>query len=429
MTTSTPPAPAAGRAEDPRDLSSLAFWQGTARDREATFAVLRAEAPVSWHRPPSTVLYVDPADAGFWAVVSHRHVAEATRRHEDLVSGEGIVFETLPAELLDAAQSIIAMDPPRHTAVRALVASAFTPRQVRRIADSIRTTARALVDEVAPHGEADVVVDLAAPLPMHTIFDTIGVPDADRRVLAHEARYAGGWNDPELMGDDEVLPRLFTAATTLHAYALDLAARRRDDPRDDVMTTLVQAEVDGSRLTDHEIAAFFSLLCIAGNDTTRQAAGFGTLALLEHPEQRDWWAADPAGRGRTAVEELVRWTSPIMTFRRTAARDVELGGAQIGAGDKVVLFYASANHDETVFDAPGVLDLSRDPNRHVGFGGGGIHHCLGVSLARQSLAALFGELLTRLPDLELAGEPQRGVSTFFHTLSHLPVRFSPSPVA
>ncbi|APT09614.1 MULTISPECIES: cytochrome P450 [Mycobacteriaceae] len=414
------------RSYDSADLSSTAFWAGTAADREKTYAELRRRAPISWHPRVEHTMIDDEDDQGFWAVVTHPLLVEATRRHDDFLSGQGIVMESIPQELLDTAQGFIAMDPPRHTKIRRLLASAFTPKQMRLTSHQIEANAKRVVDGLAPQGEADFVDQCAALLPMHNIFDMMGVPDSMRRDIAWESRYAGGWSDPEVMGEDPVIPRLFQAMGFLGDGAREIIAARRRQPEDDLMTNLVQAEVDGEQLTDDEIVSFFILLTIAGNDTTRQSTSHAMKALTDFPDQRAWLMEDFDGRIKGAVEEFVRWATPIMTFRRTAARDCELGGQQITEGDKIILFYSSANWDTTVFTNPEKFDLSRDPNPHVSFGGGGIHHCLGNQLARQQLAALFRELLHRLPDIEVCGPPSYTVSTFFHGVNHLPVRFTPN---
>ena len=413
------------RPYDQADLSSRAFWSQTAAEREKTYAVLRAERPVTWHQPVEDMLMKDPNDQGFWAVVRHADLVEVTKRHEDFLSGDGIVFESMPQELLDAGQGFIAMDPPRHTKIRRLLSSAFTPKQIRRIDDQIQANARRIVDDIATRGEVDFVPEVAALVPMHNICDMMGIDEADRARMAYESQFAGGWNDQELMGDQEPLGRLFEAMLHLGELSGRYIAERRRNPGDDLLSNLVQAEVDGERLTDEEIMSFFGLLTIAGNDTTRQSTSHAMKALTDFPQQKAWLMEDLDGRLKGAVEEMVRWATPIMTFRRTASRDCELNGQQITHGDKVVMFYASANWDTEVFDAPERFDLSRNPNPHVSFGGGGIHHCLGNQLARQQLAAIYRELLTRLPDIEVAGEPSYTVSTFFHGVNHLPVRFTP----
>jgi cytochrome P450 len=413
------------RPYDLADVSSRAFWTQTAAEREKTFAVLRAERPVSWHQPVEDMLMEDPNDQGFWAVVRHADLIEVTKRHEDFLSGEGIVMESMPQELLDAGQGFIAMDPPRHTRIRRLLSSAFTPKQIARVNDRITANAKRIVDDLAPKGEVDFVPECAALVPMHNIFDMMGIDEADRARMAYESQFAGGWNDPELMGDNDPLTRLFEAMLFLREVSERYIAQRRRHPGEDLLSSLVHAEVDGEKLTDDEIISFFGLLTVAGNDTTRQSTSHAMKALTDFPEQKAWLLEDLDGRLPTAVEEMVRWATPIMTFRRTAARDCELNGAQITKGDKVVMFYASANWDTEVFAHPERFDLSREPNPHVSFGGGGIHHCLGNQLARTQLRAIYRELLTRLPDIEVSGDPAYSVSTFFHGVNHLPVRFTP----
>ncbi|MFM8599165.1 MAG: cytochrome P450 [Mycobacterium sp.] len=415
----------AQRPYDPADLSSLEFWSSTAADRERTFAELRALRPVSWHRPVRNGMFSDPNDEGFWAVVRHADLVEVTRRPADFLSGRGITFESIPPELLDAAQGFIAMDPPRHTKIRRLLAAAFTPKQLARIDTDIAANARRIVDEVADRGEIDFVSEVAALVPMHNICDMVGIPAEHRRTIAYESQFADGWRDPRLLQGAEPLARVAQTIATVHGIAHELIAARRSAPQNDLMTAMVQAEVDGERLTDDEISSIFALLIIAGNDTTRQSIAHGLKALTDFPDQRAWLMADIDGRMPLAVEEIVRWATPIMTFRRTAAHDTELGGHLITEGDKVIMFYASANFDTEVFDHPERLDLSRSPNRHVAFGGGGIHHCLGAQLARRQIAATLRELLTRLPDISAVGEPELGNGNFFHTVISMTARFTP----
>lgn len=413
------------RPYDPADLSSLEFWSGTARDREKVFAELRANRPISWHRPVKNGMFEDPNDQGFWAVVRHADLVEVTRRPGDFLSGKGITFESLPLEVLDAAQGFIAMDPPRHTKIRRLLASAFTPKQLARIDEHVVANARRIVDDIADKGRIDFVTEVAALVPMHNICDMVGIPAEHRRTIAYESQFADGWRDPRLLQGANPLARVFQTVTTVHGVAHELIAARRAKPEDDLMTALVQAEVDGERLTDDDISSFFTLLIIAGNDTTRQSISHGLKALTDFPDQRAWLLDDLDGRMTPAVEEIIRWATPIMTFRRTAARDTELGGHQITEGDKVIMFYSSANMDTEVFDHPERLDLSRSPNKHVAFGGGGIHHCLGAQLARRQINATFRELLTRLPDIHTVGEPELGNGNFFHTVMSMTAEFTP----
>ncbi len=389
------------------------------------FAELRAHRPISWHRPVKNGMFEDPNDQGFWAVVRYADLVEVTRRPGDFLSGEGITFESIPRELLDAAQGFIAMDPPRHTKIRRLLASAFTPKQLARIDTHIVANAKRIVDDIADKGEVDFVTEVAALVPMHNICDMVGIPEEHRRTVAYESQFADGWRDERLLQGAEPLARVAQTIATVRAIADELVAARRRDPQDDLLTSLVQAEVDGERLTDDEISSFFMLLIIAGNDTTRQSTAHGMKALTDFPDQRAWLMEDLEGRMPMAVEEIVRWATPIMTFRRTAAHDTELGGHQITEGDKVIMFYSSANMDTEVFDHPEKLNLSRSPNKHVAFGGGGIHHCLGAQLARRQLNATFRELLTRLPDIHVVGEPELGNGNFFHTVMSMTAQFTP----
>jgi cytochrome P450 len=253
----------------------------------------------------------------------------------------------------------------------------------------------------------------------------VGIPEEYRMTILREAELVGGWRDGDLMHGQDPVARLFEATMTMFTIADELMQARRAHPQDDLLTALLEAEVDGERLDEYEIASFLNLLMIAGTDTTRQATSHGLRALTDFPDQRAWLMQDLPGRMPSAVEEIVRWATPIMTFRRTATRDCELGGQQIRAGEKVILFYASANWDDEVFDHPERLDLARRPNPHVSFGGGGIHHCLGNQLARMQLAATFTELLTRLPDIHVVGEPVLSSGNFFHGVNQMTVRFTP----
>jgi cytochrome P450 len=415
------------RPYDELDVSSRAFWSTSSDVREKTFALLRERNTVTWHPPFQDQLVDDPEDWGFWAVTRYDDLVEVTKRHQDFLSGPGILMENLPAEFVEAAQSIIGMDPPRHTKLRRLVAAAFTPRQMRRINDRIRANATMVVDGLLhamerDGGTTDFVAECAEVLPMHNINDIMGVPDGERQKAAHQMKVGTSWNDPELAGEtrEQVFTTLWTAMSYMHELSASLVTPRRADPTDDLITSLALAEVDGERLTDHEIGAFFVLLTIAGNDTTRQSTSHGLRALTEFPGQREWLLEDLQGRMPDAVEEMVRWATPIMTFRRTAARDCELAGQQITEGDKVVMFYSSANRDSARIERPYEFDPSRHPNPHISFGGGGIHHCLGNQLARLQLNALFTELLTRCPDLQ-AGEPELTPGNFFNVVKRMPV--------
>jgi cytochrome P450 len=414
---------AAPRAYDPIDLSSRAFWSTTAQEREQAFAELRAARPVSWHAPVEDAMLPDPNDPGYWAVTRRDDIADVSRNNEVFLSGKGVMFENFPEELLEASQSFLAMDPPRQSYLRKLASAAFTPRQVRRIEESIKTTAKTIVEELKAAGSGADFVDLCAKeLPIRTLSDMVGIPESERQQLAHAADAMVSSGDPEYLNGRHPLEVLFEAQTYVHQVAGMLAAERREHPGEDLFSSLVNAEVDGDRLTDSDIAAFFVLLTVAGNDTTSQTIRHGLKALTDFPDQRAWLLEDFDNRIGGAVEELVRWATPVMTFRRTAARNFELRGQTIRAGEKVVMFYSSGNWDTDVFEHPERLDLSRSPNPHVGFGGGGVHFCLGAHVARAQLRAIFGELLRQLPDIQ-AGEPTYVPGNFIHGIRTMPCTF------
>jgi cytochrome P450 len=419
----SPITSSSARPYDPIELSSRAFWSATAVEREESFAALRASRPVSWHPPVEDSLMHDPNDPGYWAVTRHADIVTVSRDSETFLSGKGVLFENVPEELLEASQSFLAMDPPRHTMIRKVVHAAFTPRQVRRIEDSIKANAKAIVTELRDAGSgADFVEHCAKELPIRTLSDMVGIPESERAQVAEAADAMVSLGDQVYLAGRNPLEVLVTSQMYLHQVAGALAADRRENPGDDLISSLVHAEVDGDRLTDAEVAAFFVLLAVAGNDTTRQTTSHAMKALTEFGDQRAWLVADFDGRIGSAVEEFVRWATPVMTFRRTVATDCTLGDRDIAAGEKVVMFYSSGNYDTEVFDQPGRLDLGRKPNPHLGFGGGGRHFCLGAHVARAQLRAIFGELLTQLPGIE-AGEPAFVPGNFIHGIRSMPVSF------
>jgi cytochrome P450 len=421
--TVSPLTPTSLRPSDPIDLSSRRFWSTSSAEREKDFAVLRAQRPISWHPPVEDSMMPDPNDPGYWAVTRHSDIVTVSRNSEVFLSGKGVLFENVPEELLEASQSFLAMDAPRQTILRKVVHSAFTPRQVRRIEDSIKANAKSIVAELRDAGSgADFVELCAKELPIRTLSDMVGIPESERAQVAAAADAMVSTGDEAFLAGRHPLEVLATAQMYLHQVAGALAADRRENPGDDLISALVHAEVDGDRLTDFEVSAFFVLLSVAGNDTTRQTMSHAIKALTDFPDQRAWLMDDFDDRIGSAIEEFVRWATPVMTFRRTAATDCMLGDQAITAGEKVVMFYSSGNYDETVFDAPERFDLGRKPNPHLGFGGGGPHFCLGAHVGRAQLRAMFGELLTTLPDIE-AGEPVHAPGNFINGIRSLPVTF------
>jgi cytochrome P450 len=405
------------------DLGSLEFWGRPAEERDRYFAWLRREAPISRHQPPEDILGLpDQGRMSYWAIVRYEDVRSISRDAKSFCSGQGTQFVDAPPEFLEASMSFLAMDAPRHTKLRGLVSAAFTPRQVARIEEGIRVNAGRIVAQAAPSGGGDFVELIAKRLPLVTISDMIGVPPADRERVVAAADLLVTTSDPEAFGERPPVEVIGEALWTLTEFATELAAHRERNPGDDLMTALVQARVDGERLTHAEIAAFFVLLSVAGNDTTRHTTSHALRALSTNPDQRALLLESPDERLPVAVEEFVRWASPVLSFRRTTTREVELHGERLPAGEKVVLFYHSANRDADAFEDPWRFDVTRDPNRHVGFGGGGPHYCLGASLARTQLRSIFSELLRVVPDIE-AGEPELLRSAFIHGVKRMECSF------
>ena len=399
------------------DITSHDFWSRPFTERDAIFAELRAGDGLTWHRPFESLFEMD--EPGFWALTRRADIAYVSQHPESFTSAQGVALSPMPAEIQRFASFFLSMDPPQHTVYRRLISSAFTPRNVRQIEDQIHRNAVAIVDDLVGAGDVDFVAACSARLPMLTIMDMLGVPSADQPAVAYAAEKLFGMSDDEYATPEERADDPIAQITLLSSTGVELAQFRRNNPGDDLMTSIVNAEVDGHRLTDEEIGAFLILLASAGNDTTKQATTHAMLALTESPAQRDWLMADFDERIGPAVEEFVRWSSPVLQFARFATEDAEINGQPVHAGDKMGLFYCSANRDEAVFADPGVFDLSRSPNPHLGFGGGGPHFCLGSQLAKTELRNLFRELLTRLTTVEF-GEPDLLYSNFVHGVKRLP---------
>ncbi len=409
------------------DLGSWRFWSRDDDFRDGAFATLRRQAPVSFHEPISGE-GVD-AGAGHWALVRYDDVHFASRHPDLFSSSPNITIGDQTPELAEYFGSMIAMDDPRHSRLRNIVRSAFTPKVVARIEESVRERARHLVATMVsehPDGRADLVTALAGPLPLQVICDMMGIAEHDHDKIFHWTNVILGFGDPDLTTDFE---EFATVAMEIGAYATELAEDRRARPGEDLTTALVAADVDGEQLTSAEVASFFILLVVAGNETTRNAISHGVAALSRFPEQRDIWWADYDALAPTAVEEIIRWASPVVYMRRTLTRDTELGGVAMAAGDKVTLWYGSANRDETRFADPWLFDVRRSPNPHLGFGGGGVHFCLGANLARREITLAFEELHRQIPDLTADDEPDRLLSAFIHGIKRLPVRWTPASQA
>ncbi len=330
---------------------------------------------------------------------------------------------TGPTEAEQAGGKLMLMiDPPDHTRYRKLVNRGFTPRMIGQLEPHIRDLTDQVLDKaVAKDGEIDFVVDIAAELPLEVIAELIGVPSEERHKIFEWSNRMVGSEDPEYIVSEE---EVFNAQVEMFMYAQQLADKRRAEPADDIITALLSAEVDGESLSDMDFNLFFLLLSVAGNETTRNAIAHGMNAFLENPDQYDLLVSDPDRYIPGAVEEILRWATPVMYFRRNCTKDTEVGGETIKAGDKISLWYISANRDEDVFDDPFRFDIQREPNNHIAFGGGGPHFCLGAQLARLEIRMLFEEMATRYPKIEAIGSPDRLRSNFIGGIKHLPVRLS-----
>lgn len=400
-------------------LSEPSFWVSTAR--EQVFARLREHDPVTWQEEPETVW--SESGRGYWAVVRHGDVRAVTRDARRFVSGLGTELFDLPVEVARSYSGMLNMDAPEHTRFRAYVNAAFSARRVTTLEDSIRSTTRAILDAVLELGACDFAKDVADAIPTAVTCDLLGVPHADRPAIARLSRAAVPLGDPEFGGREAS----FRAVDELKAYGRHLRDERVSAPGDDLVTVLATGEIDGQRLGEEEVATFFELLVTAGIETTGASIAHGLVALLEHPAQMTAWRSDPAAFATSAVEEILRWSTPVVHFRRTAVTDAEIAGVKIAAGDKVVIFFNSANRDETVFDDPYRFDIGRTPNPHLAFGGGGPHHCLGAHLARLEIRVLFEELFAHVADIRLAEEPVYMHSMFFNGVKALPCEFAPRP--
>jgi cytochrome P450 len=427
----SPPAlPVTDLAVDDIRLGDLETWLRP--DREGIFARLRAERPVSFHEEPdytdpTTGEQVLPPGPGFWAVTRFDDVMAVSRDAATFRSAPTTTIGDIPPDIAEWLGSMINMDAPKHTKLRMIVNRGFTPKQVAGIADTIREQAVAIVDRVAPLGSCDFVSEVAAQLPLAIICDLLGIPRSDQQRIFELTNVVLGVGDPEYVS---TMADLMAAGMELFQYGLALGEQRLADPRDDITTALMHADIEDEdgrhRLTSAEMGSFFLLLVVAGNETTRTAISHGLLALTQFPEQRAIWQDDPDGVTASAVEEIVRWATPVINFRRTAATDTEVGGQAIRAGEKVVMFYNSANRDEAHWDDPFAFDVRRGHNDHVGFGAGGPHFCLGANLARLEIRIMFSELFRRLPDIVADGEPDRLQSGFINGIKRLPCRFSPA---
>lgn len=406
---------------DDIDLSDIEFWARPEAEREAAFKLLRDEAPITFYE--EILLEEFPQGPGYWALTRYDDILHVSRHAELFCSGRGgSNIGDIPQELAEFLGSIINMDDPRHKKLRGLVSSGFTPKALNHLLEQVQVRAAAVIDAVGPKGECDFVSEIAALLPLQIVCDMVGVPPSMEQTVFAQTNVILGLGDPEYV---QSYQDLMAAFMTLHQMAMELGEHRLEHPTDDITSILMHAEVDGERLTVPEFASFFTLLVVAGNETTRTAISHGMLALQQNPAQRELWTGDFDRYAQDAVEEIVRWATPVIHFRRTATQDTEINGHPIKEGEKVVMWFNSANRDDRAFDRPFEFDVTRSPNPHFGYGGGGPHFCLGANLARREIRVMFEELFRRLPDLEITGEPAMLQSSFIHGIKRMPCAFTP----
>ena len=411
---------------DDIDLSDIAFWARPWEERNAAFAMLRRERPIAFFAEPEVPPF--PLGPGYFAITRMDDLLEISRNPEVFSSASGAVsILDMPAEMNEYFGSMISMDDPRHARLRRIVSGTFTPRMLNQVLDQVALTATRVVDGIVGKREIDFVSEVSMPFPLLVILDMMGIPHTEFDLVLQKSNIILSGGDPEFIpeGTDPVTAFL-GAGAALAALLDEVGAQRRAEPTDDLLSALVNTEVDGEQLTGEELASFFILLAVAGHETTRTALSHGIVHLSRNPDQRQAMIDDLDGVVPSAVEEIVRYASPVVWMRRTLTRDHELSGHRFREGDKVILYYGSANRDEAVFDDPDRFDVRRTPNPHVGFGGPGPHFCLGAHLARRELAVMLRELYTRIPDLDLAGEPVQLRSSFINGIKSLPVSFTPA---
>jgi len=406
------------------DLSANEFWALPLAERAASFAVLRAQPGPQWFAEPE-VSFAVPGP-GYYALVRHADIVEASRHPEVFSSARGATgIADLPVEFNEYFGSMINMDDPRHARLRRIVSRAFTPKMIKKFEEDVQRTAASIVDELQQTGPCDFVQHVSARLPLKIICEMMGVGDEHYAMVLKNTNIILSGADPEFISEDmnEAITQILTAGQELADLVTGLAERSQAEPRDDLVSALATANIDGEQLTPAELASFFVLLVVAGNETTRNAISHSLNLFTRHPDQRELLLADFEGRIGPAVEEIVRYVTPVIWMRRTVTRDAVMNGHAYRQGDKAALLYQAANRDDTVFEDPERFDIARSPNPHVGFGSAGPHFCLGAHLARREITAMLRELFSRVPDIRAAGEPDYLLSSFINGIKHLPCEF------
>ena len=409
------------------NILNAEFWVRPQNLIEKELASYRSDHPVCFVPEPQMPAGSPiPQGPGSWVLTKHEDILHAARNPEIFSSAQGITILDSPPEFNEFFSSMIAMDDPRHARLRRIVSQGFTPRMLNRLEDSVQEVASEIIDNVQEKGEIDFIVDIAAALPLKIVCDLMGIPASYYQEVFDCSNVILGAGDSEYVppGGD-ILTAILEAGITLQSIMNEVAESKVGKGGDDLTSKLVNAELEDDKLSTGDLASFFILLVVAGNETTRNAIGWGLKYLTDNPEQRKIWESDFDTVAPTAVEEIVRLASPVTYMRRTATKDTLVRGKQIQEGDKVCMFYLAANRDEDVFEDSQKFDVLRNPNPHVGFGGPGAHFCLGAHLARREITVIFRELFSRLPDIKASGEPEALAASFIHGVKHLPATFTP----
>jgi cytochrome P450 len=403
------------------DFSTPEFWLKDRAFREGAFKTLRDESPFQYFEESVIEGSPFPQGPGYRAITRHDDIWHVSRNPQLFCSGKGSNIGDLPTEMNEFFGSMINMDDPKHFRLRNIVSRGFAPKEVARIEDQVRSRAAKLVTDLLerfPQGECDFVEEVAAALPLEIICDMMGIPESDHKQIFHWTNVILGVGDPEFGSS---LDDLMKVAIEMFSYAQALGEDRVKNPREDVTSAMMNAVVDGERLTAQEFGSFFILLVVAGNETTRNAISHGMKLLTDHPDQKALWFNDFDAHTKTAVEEIVRYATPVIHFRRTVTEDTELSGQKLLAGEKVVMWYCSGNRDERVFTDPFKFDITRtSATPQVGFGAGGPHFCLGANLARREVSVMFDEIRRRMPNMRTTGEPAMLQSAFINGIKRMP---------
>ncbi|MFT7600221.1 MAG: cytochrome P450 [Acidimicrobiales bacterium] len=418
---------AAGLADQAFNPLENSCWTRPQAEIEAELAALRQLGPTFFIEPLVPPEIPLPQGPGAWALTNHADILHVSRNPQIFSSAKGITVGEQPPEFLEFFSSMIAMDDPRHARLRRIVSAGFTPRMLKRLEESVQDVAIDIVDNIVEKGEVDFVTDVSSLLPLKVVCDLMGIPGSELGFVFDRSNVILGAADPEYVTElGDIVTAILTAGAELAELMKQVVASKKGGDGTDLTSVLVNAELEDDQLSPEDLASFFILLVVAGNETTRNATSWGLTYLTENPEQKAIWADDFDTVAPTAVEEIVRLASPVTYMRRTALADTVVGGKEIKEGQKLCMFYLAANRDEAVFADPYQFDVRRTPNPHLGYGGPGPHFCLGAHLARREITVMFRELLRRVPDIHASGDPDVLQAAFIHGIKHLPASFTPT---